>query len=382
MAKKEVLNSPLDTAATLPAEQSTKTNGAACVPNGKKDRHMEAITGMANSLATDRDSDVFLYIGDITMPRANHVIDLVLGRERRPSVLLVMSTLGGDAHAAYKIAKCFQCHYDQVTFLVPGYCKSAGTLVAIGATELVFSPYGELGPLDVQIPKKDELGEQESGWVMKVALDNVMERAVGAFHNCFNEIIRRSGYQITVRTAGKIATDYATGLFSPICQQINPGQLGSVTMALFIAEWYGTKLNEKSQNLRADGLVNLISGYPSHSLVIDQAEAEVLFERVRGVDAQESAFGYFIRYKERLVWDSNEPPFINFLSTEVKKTTKGVQTDENKQTDGQKSMGIASNPAGEKLPDVEKVRPGKTTPPPATNRKSGKNRRARTSPGK
>jgi ClpP class serine protease len=40
---------------------------------------------------------------------------------------------------------------------VSGYCKSAGTLIALGANELAFGEHGELGPLDVQIAKRDEV---------------------------------------------------------------------------------------------------------------------------------------------------------------------------------------------------------------------------------
>ncbi len=35
----------------------------------------------------------------------------------------------------------------RVTLWVIGPCKSAGTLVAIGAHEIAFAPHGELGPL-------------------------------------------------------------------------------------------------------------------------------------------------------------------------------------------------------------------------------------------
>ena len=51
----------------------------------------------------------------------------------------------------------FQRSYKKFIVLVSGYCKSAGTLVACGAHELVFSDAGEIGPIDIQMEKKDDL---------------------------------------------------------------------------------------------------------------------------------------------------------------------------------------------------------------------------------
>jgi len=38
-----------------------------------------------------------------------------------------------------------------------GYCKSAGTLVAVAADQIVMSEFGQFGPLDVQLSDKNEI---------------------------------------------------------------------------------------------------------------------------------------------------------------------------------------------------------------------------------
>ena len=35
------------------------------------------------------------------------------------------------------------------------HCKSAGTLLALGADEIIMSNLSELGPLDIQLPDRD-----------------------------------------------------------------------------------------------------------------------------------------------------------------------------------------------------------------------------------
>jgi len=62
---------------------------------------------------------------------------------------------------------------DQLTVLVSGPCKSAGTLLAIGANELAFTPYGELGPLDIQLTKVDKFQQQESGLMISDSLNMI-----------------------------------------------------------------------------------------------------------------------------------------------------------------------------------------------------------------
>ena len=47
--------------------------------------------------------------------------------------------------------------------MIAGACKSAATLFAIGAKELIFCPFGELGPLDIQFRKEDKIMEYRSG---------------------------------------------------------------------------------------------------------------------------------------------------------------------------------------------------------------------------
>ena len=51
------------------------------------------------------------------------------------NVLLVLETYGGSADAAYKCARHLQDSYKKFSVLVAGYCKSAGTIFAIGANE-------------------------------------------------------------------------------------------------------------------------------------------------------------------------------------------------------------------------------------------------------
>lgn len=233
------------------------------------------------------DTDVLLYSGAINREGFNKLTRSACGPDRRPKVLLLLSTYGGDANAGYRIARTLRQLYSHVSIFVAGMCKSAGTLIAVGAHELIVSDFGELGPLDVQIRKNDELfGETASGLNLIQALNTLQERAFAMLENTLIQTKAKSGGQITTKSASELATNLAVGVFSEIYKQIDPILLGEIDRAINIAYDYGDRL---PGNLRPDALTSLVAGYPSHGFVIDREEAEKLFVNVRAPNPPESA---------------------------------------------------------------------------------------------
>lgn len=82
----------------------------------------------------------------------NLMVDLTddLG-DRRPPVDLMIHTPGGDANAAEQILNLVTQRGSSLRVIVPRSAKSAGTLVALGAKEIVMGVASELGPVDPQI---------------------------------------------------------------------------------------------------------------------------------------------------------------------------------------------------------------------------------------
>ncbi|MBK7539695.1 MAG: hypothetical protein IPI49_30965 [Myxococcales bacterium] len=206
--------------------------------------------------------------------------DLVLDQTKPPvanEVMMVLTTLGGDADAAYRIATLLCRRYRTFHLLVPSYCKSAGTLLALGASEIIMADTGELGPLDVQIRKRDELLMRESGLEMVQGLQQLTSESVDAFGKTFIEVA--SGTGLSTRLCADIAAKVIGSLYGNIFQQIDPIRLGSVIRANAIAMHYGKLLGSK--NLKPEALGRLVLDYPSHDFVIDRSQAEQLFNAVR-----------------------------------------------------------------------------------------------------
>jgi hypothetical protein len=137
---------------------------------------------------------------------------------------------------------------------------------------------GELGPLDVQFQKQDEIFQQSSGLDILRGMTYLRNEALETFSDYLLEINGGSG--LSTKTASEIASKLVIGLFEPMFAQIDPIRLGEMNAALQIAHEYGNRLADKAKNLKTGALSKLINNYPTHGFVIDRAEARVLFERV------------------------------------------------------------------------------------------------------
>jgi Periplasmic serine proteases (ClpP class) len=199
-----------------------------------------------------------------------------------------LTTNGGDPDGAFRIARCLRHHYPKgFRLVVPSWCKSAGTLIAIAADEIAIGDLGELGPLDIQVNKGSELFEQSSGLDIQEALGKISAHAWETFTALLQET-RALGLNTSIGST--IATQVSAALTAPILAQIDPLRLGELQRAMRIANEYGSRLDKYSNNLKSNGLDRLIQGYPSHSFVIDRKEAKQIFERVTDLTEPERIF--------------------------------------------------------------------------------------------
>lgn len=218
------------------------------------------------------------YAGEVNRAGYESVCE-VLAKKQSDRALLVLSTPGGDAHAGFRIARALQHTYDEFDALVPRYCKSAGTLILIGAKRLYLADRSELGPLDVQVKKGDELVGVNSGLDIFQAINYLQSQVYNGFSQYVVDLNTQLG--LSTRLAADIATKLALGLLEPVADQIDPMKLAEMQRATEIAFAYGHRLNAKANNLRSNGLRQLVTGYPSHGFVIDRAEARTLFTDVQ-----------------------------------------------------------------------------------------------------
>src|SRR5690554_5765298 len=177
-------------------------------------------------------SDVVLYIGPIERQGYDEFCDLLEAKQqKKDSLCIVLVTQGGDPDAAYRIARAAQHHYPgKVEILIPCVCKSAGTLLCVGANRLIFGDRGELGPLDIQLSKPDEMFESMSGLDIVQALAALEAQMLRSFKKYLVDI--RGGSRIRTKMAAEIATKLADAYVGPIAAKIDPVTLGEHQRAM------------------------------------------------------------------------------------------------------------------------------------------------------
>lgn len=315
---------------------------------------MRAMSGdrkaIATQLAEETQSDVILINAGMDRGNETMLIDACAPGPRRDNAIVLIVTGGGDADVAYRMGRCLQQNYKKITAVVPGLCKSAGTLLAIAAHELAFSDHGELGPLDVQLRKADDLWAATSGLTVMNAFAALQQKSEETFTDFALNIKARSNGSITFKTAADIATKMTVGLFSHIYQQIEVMHVGEAARAMHIATEYGNRLDEVSDNLRdMNSLSRLIADYPSHGFVIDREEAKSLFRHVRGLTERENELCTAIGMLSRL--PSVRTAHVCYLSTPPtpipKTTSHDAQRPDSTDPTGQEqgAAGVADAPA-------------------------------------
>jgi len=244
----------------------------------------QSLPPSAEAAVNELDADILLINAPI-MPGLHDTVRHVLERRsgRRDKLVVVLVSSGGVADDAYRTAMVLRSYYEQVTVCVSGWCKSAATLLAISANELIFGCNGEMGPLDVQIAVKDELVDtRDSGLIFDAAIRGLTTNAFRVFETFMTSIIEKSQGAITFRTAADIAAEVTIGLMAPVFEKIDPLRLGADQRAQLIGMHYALRLNLHADNLSSlDALNMLLNGYPSHGFVIDLNEASQLFTNVK-----------------------------------------------------------------------------------------------------
>ena len=237
---------------------------------------------LINKISEKHNADIYFYAGPISRLACK---GLLFTEKLNENALLILYTFGGDPDAAYKIVKHFHKNYNQFKILILDSCKSAGSLISLGADEVIMGPHGELGPLDMQQSKSDEVGELTSHLNIPIALNVLSNRAVISFQHYLAEIRKNTKAQVTTKTAADIAARLSIGLHSKIFEKIDPSTLGEGERAIQIAHKYAERIQKG--NLMENCINNRIYNYPSHGFVIDYEEATKLFKNVKEADENE-----------------------------------------------------------------------------------------------
>jgi len=301
---------------------------------------MAELKAAAQAAADKHEADIYLYSGPIEDAGFGRLAGAVTAEgsgSGRSRAILILVTNGGSANAGYQIARLMQKMYSEFWLYCPSRCKSAGTLVALGAHRLIMDNFSELGPLDVQLLKEDEIGARKSGLLARSTFSALSEEAFDLYERLMISIKVKSKSLVSFKLASKLAADMSSKLLSEVYAQISPDIVGNEKRDLDIAVHYGLRLGKVSQNINSHTVEHLVKCYPAHDFIIDDDEARDWFNNV---DVPSEELYSLIGALGRLAFEEADDPVVLPL------TADGFLSDEDHDDEEGEDKGDASHDSG------------------------------------
>lgn len=112
------------------------------------------LLNLIKEIEKERNSSVIVYFSRnlLNTKEVANFYQLFSGNNKINNLDLILQSNGGIADDAFKMARLCRQHVEgKFSVLVPYRAKSAATLLALGADELVMGPSSEIGPVDPMI---------------------------------------------------------------------------------------------------------------------------------------------------------------------------------------------------------------------------------------
>jgi serine dehydrogenase proteinase len=212
----------------------------------------------------------------------------------RPSepINVILDSTGGPLDSAFKAVLVLSRYTQSIHVYVPRRAKSASTLIALGANEIVMSPFGELGPLDTQVRDPRNPTDYVSALDLYQSVDYVRDFGFSTLTDVLKNLAFVTQGRISLANSVKIGSKYALGSITPMLEQVNAIDFGGWGRSLKIGERYAQILLARVDPLdkaRSERIAKrLVYGYTHHLFPIDITEAKEM-----GLNAQEMSEGQY-----------------------------------------------------------------------------------------
>lgn len=218
------------------------------------------------------------YFANINHPRSGIVAtdvspfqDLLLDCEAGGKIDLLLHSPGGDIDAAEKLVYMLRERGTELRVVVTERAKSAATLIALAADEILMSATSELGPIDPQVTVTSSDGKQ-------------ITRPAQSFLDGLEQIKKSVGAD------GQLSPAYY-----PLLSQLDPALLDYCEKSKerskqFAQKWLGKHMLKDKPEVAKEIAARLadVKQYQSHGMVIDRSEAQQMGLNVRYLDMEDN----------------------------------------------------------------------------------------------
>ena len=223
-------------------------------------------TSLYEKIEQARNSKVLVYFtGDrrgLEAQMSSEVVDFFVHHLDKIGVTgkisLILYTRGGETLSAWSLANLLRTFCDQLEIIIPAKCHSAGTLLCLGADNLIMTKQATLGPIDpsVNTPLNPQLPGEQLMAKVPVSVEDVTAFIEHAREALGNEPIAQ--------------------VFDRLAQNVHPLVIGQTYRVRSQIRMLGERLlssHIESQGTRDKILNFLCSESGSHDYTINRREA-------------------------------------------------------------------------------------------------------------
>lgn len=222
------------------------------------------------------------------VPIRQAIEDLVDGPPEQVEIDVWLDSLGGDAHAAYKLGLMLRAVASKVRVVVPDCAKSAATLLTLVGDEIYLAPGADLGPLDAQMPDEGSVTGAISALNIARAADEVARDAVEMAVNGGAELLAITGLSRAQTLEAMLR--FSASFSEPLVRQLDPKVVHHAKQMLQVTAKYAEHLLESTGNRTARDIArSLVETFPTHGYVIALHDARGLGLPVYPLAAYEHA---------------------------------------------------------------------------------------------
>ncbi len=132
-----------------------------------------------------------------------------LSETTRDHLVVLLQTPGGAMETVERLVSVMRNHYEKVSFIIPNYAYSAGTVLALSGDSIYMDYYSVLGPIDPQYSDSEGRRLPGAGYLAK-----------------FNELVNHINNPMQINSEAELA--YLVKKFDPawlfqIEQAVNHG---------------------------------------------------------------------------------------------------------------------------------------------------------------
>lgn len=199
---------------------------------------------------------------------------------------VILDSTGGPLDSAFRAILFLSRYTQNIHVHVPRRAKSASTLIAIGANQIIMSPFGELGPLDTQVRDPRNPTDYVSALDLYQSVDYVRDFGFSTLSDVLKNLAFATQGRMSLANSVKTGAEYALGSIAPMLEQVNAIDFGGWGRSLKIGERYAqillTRVDPVDKTKAEKIARRLVYGYTHHLFPIDITEAKEM-----GLNAQE-----------------------------------------------------------------------------------------------